>query len=199
MSQYTPDGRAIAAALGKLTTQVKRIADSRQHDFALTPAAPNEPDQEATEATEPAFIKAIDAVIRLQGPTITVHDDEITIEGLRIEHPARLTVHAGRRRLNLRHNAFLGDMRGALDVCRYVTCDCHQVATEAAQLETTARAFAGLHQSAEQDVSRVINLYEQWVKAGPPPLGASMARWWDARLVELHEAISPTTDQPKES
>lgn len=36
----------------------------------------------------------------------------------------------------------------------------------------------------------VIALYHRWVKAGPPPLGASMARWWDARLAELHKAIS---------
>lgn len=62
--------------------------------------------------------------------------------------------------------------------------------------ETTARVFAALHQSAEQDVSRVIALYEQWVKAGAPPLGTSMARWWDARLVELRAAVddsSPAT------
>jgi Holliday junction resolvase-like predicted endonuclease len=71
-------------------------------------------------------------------------------------------------------------------------------ATQATELEKTARVFAALHRSAEQDVSRVIALYEQWVKAGPPPLGASLARWWDARLVELHDAIRPPADQPKE-
>jgi hypothetical protein len=68
-------------------------------------------------------------------------------------------------------------------------------------LETTARVFAGLHQSAESTVTRVIGLYEQWVKAGPPPLGASMARWWDKRLAELHTAIQPPaldTDQTTE-
>jgi hypothetical protein len=59
-------------------------------------------------------------------------------------------------------------------------------ATEEAK---TTRVLAALHRSAEQDVSRVIALYEQWVKAGPPPLGTLMARWWDARLVELHDAI----------
>lgn len=61
--------------------------------------------------------------------------------------------------------------------------------TETAELEKTARVFAALHQSAEQDVSRVIALYEQWVKAGPPPLGVPLARWWDKRLVELHDAL----------
>lgn len=44
---------------------------------------------------------------------------------------------------------------------------------------------------AEADVSRVISLYERWVKAGPPPLGTSMSRWWDKRLAELHTALNP--------
>ncbi|MFH9823045.1 hypothetical protein [Streptomyces bobili] len=57
--------------------------------------------------------------------------------------------------------------------------------------EATARVFAGLHRSAEEDVTRVIDLYERWVKAGPPPLGTPIARWWDKRLVELHDAILP--------
>lgn len=60
------------------------------------------------------------------------------------------------------------------------------------------RFMRAMHQSAEEDVSRVITLYEHWVKAGPPPLGTSLSRWWDARLVELHDAILPPTDQPKE-
>jgi hypothetical protein len=55
----------------------------------------------------------------------------------------------------------------------------------------TTRLLGELHRSAHEDVQRVIGLYEQWVKAGPPPLGASMARWWDARLAELHAAINP--------
>ncbi|GHA95327.1 hypothetical protein GCM10010330_56850 [Streptomyces tendae] len=65
---------------------------------------------------------------------------------------------------------------------------------EAAELETTARVLSGLHRSAEDTVTRVITLHEQWVAAGPPPLGAPLARWWDARLAELHNAIqSPAT------
>ena len=65
----------------------------------------------------------------------------------------------------------------------------------AADDRATARVFAALHRSAEQDVTRVIDLYEQWVKAGPPPLGTLIARWWDKRLVELHHAIRPP-EQP---
>lgn len=64
-------------------------------------------------------------------------------------------------------------------------------ATEATDGEATARVFAGLHRSAEQDVTRVIELYERWVKGGAPPLGVPIARWWDKRLVELHDAIRP--------
>lgn len=67
----------------------------------------------------------------------------------------------------------------------------------AADIETTARVFAALHQSAEQDVTRVINLYERWVKAGSPPLGGSVSRWWDGRLAELHDVILPPEDQPE--
>jgi hypothetical protein len=73
-----------------------------------------------------------------------------------------------------------------------------QAATEATGRETTTRVFAALHRSIEQDVSRIIALYERWVKAGPPPLGVSVSRWWDARLVELHDAILPPTAHPEE-
>ena len=38
--------------------------------------------------------------------------------------------------------------------------------------------------------ARVLALYEQWVKAGPPPLGVSTSRWWDTRLTELHAATT---------
>jgi hypothetical protein len=60
----------------------------------------------------------------------------------------------------------------------------------------TAAVLAALHRSAEADVSRVIDLYERWVKAGPPPLGVILARWWDMRLAELHTAIlNPAKEQ----
>jgi len=57
---------------------------------------------------------------------------------------------------------------------------------------------------AEADLKRVTDLYEQWVKAGPPPLGTPIARWWDNRLVELHDAIAEqpartTPDSPATS
>ncbi|KJK40245.1 hypothetical protein UK15_07805 [Streptomyces variegatus] len=55
----------------------------------------------------------------------------------------------------------------------------------------SARITATLARMSEADVQRVIDLYERWVKAGPPPLGTSMSRWWDERLVELRAAIHP--------
>ncbi|MGW7688830.1 hypothetical protein ACWGMA_08040 [Streptomyces asiaticus] len=64
----------------------------------------------------------------------------------------------------------------------------------ATEMEKSARILSGLHRSTEADVTRVIELYEQWVKAGPPPLGTSASRWWDKRLAELHDAILPPTD-----
>lgn len=70
-------------------------------------------------------------------------------------------------------------------------------ATQATEHEKTTRVFAALHHSAEQDVTRVQALYEQWVKAGPPPLGTPTSRWWDRRLAELHAAIPPPTNQPE--
>lgn len=91
---------------------------------------------------------------------------------------------------------FLGD--GGHVTCRRLDCpnpcavDDLLLGTDA---ETTTRVFAALHYSAEQDVTRVIALYERWVKAGPPPLGVSLSRWWDARLVELHNAIRPPQEQ----
>lgn len=60
------------------------------------------------------------------------------------------------------------------------------------------RITATLARESEATVQRVIALYEQWVKAGPPPLGTSVPRWWDKRLVELHNAILPPTDQTTE-
>lgn len=55
-----------------------------------------------------------------------------------------------------------------------------------------AHIVASRARDAEAETQRVVALYEQWVKTGPPPLGASMARWWDERLVELRKAILGT-------
>jgi len=51
-------------------------------------------------------------------------------------------------------------------------------------------------QRAEAALARVTDLQAQWLAAGPPPLGVPIARWWDARLVELHNAIRPAAEEP---
>lgn len=59
------------------------------------------------------------------------------------------------------------------------------------------RQYARAEQ-AEAGMQRVTALYERWVKAGPPPLGVSLARWQDKRLVELHHAIHPPVREQRE-
>ncbi|MGW1497549.1 hypothetical protein ACWCQW_02975 [Streptomyces mirabilis] len=49
-----------------------------------------------------------------------------------------------------------------------------------------------------ETTTRVIELYERWTKAGAPPLGTPMARWWDARLVELEAALRPAATEATE-
>ena len=58
------------------------------------------------------------------------------------------------------------------------------------------RITAGIARDAEATVQRVIDLYERWVKAGAPPLGTSMSRWWDGHLVALRAALEPAKEQP---
>ncbi|MFC8432218.1 hypothetical protein [Streptomyces sp. NPDC057253] len=50
------------------------------------------------------------------------------------------------------------------------------------------------------DAERVRALYERWVKAGPPPLGTLISRWWDQRLLELRQAVisEAPTEQTQE-
>lgn len=43
-------------------------------------------------------------------------------------------------------------------------------------------------------LARVQALADRWVKAGPPPLGTSINRWWDKRLVELNAVLSDTKE-----
>lgn len=47
---------------------------------------------------------------------------------------------------------------------------------------------------AEAGMRRVAALHDRWVKAGPPPLGTSISRWWDRRLVELRAALNETEE-----
>jgi hypothetical protein len=64
-----------------------------------------------------------------------------------------------------------------------------------AAIHPLGKFLGDMHRDAEADLSRVIDLYEQWCKAGPPPLGISVSRWWDRRLVELRQAIVEPVEQ----
>lgn len=59
---------------------------------------------------------------------------------------------------------------------------------------TNAEAELDALRDTEATVQRVTDLYERWVKAGLTPIGTSTARWWDARLIELHTALNPTKE-----
>ncbi|MFF7485609.1 hypothetical protein ACFZBC_08935 [Streptomyces luteogriseus] len=90
-------------------------------------------------------------------------------------------------------------------LCRWADATQHSRDTFRAQADAvlavilpTTRLIGCLHATTLADVHRVIDLYERWVKAGPPPLGTSMSRWWDKRLVELHNAILPPADKTTE-
>jgi hypothetical protein len=64
------------------------------------------------------------------------------------------------------------------------------------QLATAREAFASATTRAaraEAALARVQALADSWVKAGPPPLGTPLARWWDKRLVELNAALGEPT------
>ncbi|MEH0552548.1 hypothetical protein [Streptomyces sp. B21-101] len=79
----------------------------------------------------------------------------------------------------------------ALDAL-YEQLEASEASESQRQLATARQALASATTRAaraEATAVRIRALYEQWVKAGPPPLGTSMSRWWDRRLVELHDAI----------
>lgn len=138
-------------------------------DVAPTAEAYEQQRQRAERATA-----ALDRV-RMVGPAL---EYEATAPGL--AEPAREVLRDASRRI-----------RAAL-------ADPTPAATEATETETTARVLSALYRSAEETVTRVIALHEQWVKSGPPPLGTQIARWWDKRLVELHDALLPLPREQRE-
>lgn len=146
--------------------------------------------------------EALDALYASLEEARTDLDRYEEVQGEMNERAIDLTRAVARVRALHRRNENTGDCEhcSARDYPGYSVphpCDTvralQSAATEATELETTARVFAGLHRSAEQDITRVIALYERWVREGAPPLGVPIARWWDRRLVELHHAILPPT------
>lgn len=67
------------------------------------------------------------------------------------------------------------------------------------QLATAQESFASATTRAaraEAAIERVRRLADGWVKAGPPPLGTLMSRWWDKRLIELLAALDEPAAGP---
>jgi hypothetical protein len=56
--------------------------------------------------------------------------------------------------------------------------------------DAAAGSYAGRAEAAEAATNRIRALADRWAKAGPPPLGTPIARWWDKRLVELNTALA---------
>jgi hypothetical protein len=84
------------------------------------------------------------------------------------------------------HNTWVGVKTGQ-HIVRGVAGEYYPIAED-----VLAATYQRVDQTAaEPDTTRVTALYEQWVKAGPPPLGAPLARWWDRRLAELRAALNP--------
>lgn len=46
----------------------------------------------------------------------------------------------------------------------------------------------------QSNLLSVYRLRQEWLTAGPPPLGTSVSRWWDQRLVELGDALAEAID-----
>jgi hypothetical protein len=62
--------------------------------------------------------------------------------------------------------------------------------------EQQASASPGVDElaTAQAAVARVHDLHTGWLSTGAPPLGTSIARWWDKRLIELAAAL----DEPRD-
>ena len=75
-----------------------------------------------------------------------------------------------------------------------------EVATvRATKAERAANLLADAHRRAEQAeaaIERARKLATRWTAAGPPPIGTPMSRWWDKRLIELHDAILTESKEP---
>lgn len=119
-------------------------------------------------------------------------------ELLAIAHETSNTAEAERARLAAEVDR-LGDWYRAVSE-RVTTAEAERdrYHGELAVNETDRVAAVRRAERAEADLARVIGLYEQWLQAGPPPLGTLINRWWDRRLIELRNAILEPAEVHKE-
>ncbi|WP_405909589.1 hypothetical protein OG742_37305 [Streptomyces sp. NBC_00828] len=86
------------------------------------------------------------------------------------------------------------------DTCRPVEVDGETIRVRAAGelgdqeqefLAELVRAATKMFLTEQADiVQNIVVLYREWCRAGPPPLGTPVSRWWDARIAELGEALA---------
>lgn len=269
MSQLSSDARAVVRVLDALTTQVKRLADSRQSDFALTPDALD--DDATTSQTTPwtpgPLAAATAAEWTRQSGKVAATIEALTANAGCSEHPNAGSVgpyclactivpppagaedaHRAERRASIRNlldragrGVLVGGTEGELlrqqveAELRYADqiaagratwkAKAEEQCTRAEKAEERAEAasrvgtrylaaaerYEAAWRSARQGRTeqrtlaeirirrlrargqRIVQLEQRDERAE-----AAMARWWDARLAELHDAIRPPTGQTTE-
>ncbi|MFJ8842971.1 hypothetical protein ACIRFF_08715 [Streptomyces cyaneofuscatus] len=74
------------------------------------------------------------------------------------------------------------------------------VATSVDELLRGGYHGARIERPDEQLHTRLTELHASWLKAGGPPLGTSINRWWDQRLLEFAAALTsarPAEERPR--
>ncbi|MET8765500.1 hypothetical protein [Streptomyces sp. NPDC004658] len=210
MSALSHDAKAVVRAAEAMTTQLRRIADAlATPTVGITGDRPTTPDDgRRPKPMDPAHILGIEAdtaraVAAGNLRPVQVQHADVERQNAELKQAQPLQGHAGHgspceqrpdgtcaspAESPLRDQ--IADAIGSTNLnvwakgLRYRAAD-----AVLAAIQPGARATATLARMADADMQRVIALYERWVKAGPPPLGASITRWWDTRLAELHAAI----------
>ncbi|MER7973786.1 hypothetical protein ABTX35_33080 [Streptomyces sp. NPDC096080] len=191
---------SMADVLADLVTQLRRIADHTSRScFTLAP--PPAADAPPTPATECIAYQrvAFEADPRQCIRPAHHHGDHVDEQGYHwsetvATYPVDDDQPATCRRMETRtcppaYNGPCGDRRPC---ARFESDDPAPWLLTGIRDLTIPEQRAGHceHDGPHAGFTRVTALYERWVKAGPPPLGASMARWWDQRLAELREALT---------
>lgn len=82
-----------------------------------------------------------------------------------------------------------GPIRGVVEDVEDVRLRAEQAEAEVKRLSLMVDEYATGAGALTDKLKRVRDLRDRWTQAGPPPLGVSLARWVDARLIELNIAL----------
>ncbi|MFJ6730015.1 hypothetical protein ACIQPQ_34460 [Streptomyces sp. NPDC091281] len=94
-------------------------------------------------------------------------------------------------RMNLSEAAAAADA-----VARLIDAEQADLRSSLAAAQTERELLLRSVNAHEEFHAAVAGLLGRWTTAGPPPLGTSVARWWDSRLVELGEVLAVPDDMP---